>query len=618
MTAMSRRTSHGALRRFLTALCLGLGVSVGIATPAAGQTAATLYARANGREQAARARPDTTAPTFRSIARAYEAVVRRYPRSGYADNALWQSAALWLLAADHSGDRQDRVEAQRALTWLSTQYPTSALARDARVKLARLAVPPAAAAPTPTPTAAVPAPLSAAVPVAAPAVAPSRQAAAPAVPIAASETHGAAADGPTKTLTAAAVGASDGSTMIRSISRQVLPKGDRIVIELGTEQPYAVTRAANPDRLVVRLLGAGVSPAAVAQASNIGGVLVHAATASTVARGSELVLALTGAPRYSTFPLYNPFRLVIDVESDRPVLKASAPSLQASDTTAAVVTPAPSKHAAAVAPPERTADGPLQSDAVPLPAATPAAATTSGNYSLSRQLGLRVARVVIDPGHGGHDPGAQANGVTEADVVLDIALRVEKILSKHPGVDVVLTRRTNEFIPLEERTAIANREGADLFLSIHANASRNTSARGVETFFLNFASNPQAEAVAARENATSAETMGALPQLVKTITMNDKLAESRELATMAQQALVGKVAPASHARDLGVRQAPFVVLIGAQMPSILAEVSFVTNRTEAALLKQASYRQRIAQALANAVLQYQSSLKAVPAVASKH
>jgi len=229
-----------------------------------------------------------------------------------------------------------------------------------------------------------------------------------------------------------------------------------------------------------------------------------------------------------------------------------------------------------------------------------------------------VARVVIDPGHGGHDPGAQANGVTEAELVLDVALRLEKLLQQVPGLEVVLTRRTNEFVPLEERTAIANREHADLFLSIHANAHKQSGVRGIETYFLNFASNPEAEAVAARENATSLQTMGTLPAIVKAIALNNKLAESKEFATLLQSQLVRRMRTQSAAtRDHGVKQAPFVVLIGAQMPSVLTEIAFVTNRPEAGLLKQNPYRQHIAQALKDAVVRYQDSLKNVATVASR-
>ena len=146
-----------------------------------------------------------------------------------------------------------------------------------------------------------------------------------------------------------------------------------------------------------------------------------------------------------------------------------------------------------------------------LPAPSAPSANTAGGFSLARQLGLGVARIVIDPGHGGHDPGDLGSKVNESELVLDVALRLEKLLLNEPGFEVVMTRRTDVFIPLEERTAIANREQADLFLSIHANASRNRQASGVETYFLNFASEPEAAAVAARENAGAAQTMDRLP-----------------------------------------------------------------------------------------------------------
>ncbi|MQA30142.1 MAG: N-acetylmuramoyl-L-alanine amidase, partial [Luteitalea sp.] len=224
----------------------------------------------------------------------------------------------------------------------------------------------------------------------------------------------------------------------------------------------------------------------------------------------------------------------------------------------------------------------------------------------------------IDPGHGGQDPGARASGLAEAELVLDIALRLEKLLAKVPGIEVVLTRRDDRYLALKERTAIANRESADLFLSIHANASTNTQARGVETYFLNFATNLSAASVAARENAVSGQAMATLPDVVKTIALNNKLDESRDFATYVQRAMIVKLTAANKAvRDLGVKQAPFVVLVGAAMPSVLAEVSFLTNPQEARLLKGAAYRQRIADALFDAVRKYQAALKSTPRVAQK-
>ena len=200
--------------------------------------------------------------------------------------------------------------------------------------------------------------------------------------------------------------------------------------------------------------------------------------------------------------------------------------------------------------------------------------------------------------------------------MLDVALRLETLLQKTAGVEVLLTRRSDDFIALSERTAIANREGADLFLSIHANASSHASARGVETYFLNFADNLSAAAVAARENAASGQAMGALPDFVKAIALNNKVDESREFASDVQRAMLARLRGSNkNLKDLGVKQAPFVVLIGAAMPSVLAEISFVTNPQEAKLLRSPAYRQRIAEALLQAIRKYQSSLKKMTSVA---
>jgi N-acetylmuramoyl-L-alanine amidase len=246
----------------------------------------------------------------------------------------------------------------------------------------------------------------------------------------------------------------------------------------------------------------------------------------------------------------------------------------------------------------------------------PPSANLGGGFSMARQLGLSVSRIVIDPGHGGHDPGAAGKGLTEAALVLDVALRLEKLLAGVPGVEAILTRRADEFVGLQERTAIANREGADLFLSIHANASANAKAQGVETYFLNFATTGSAAAVAARENAASGQPMAALPDLVKAIAMHNKVDESRDLATYVQAALVRKLgATNKNLKNLGVKQAPFVVLIGASMPSVLAEISFLTNAQDLGMVRNSSYRQRIAESLFDAIRKYQSTLRTESRVA---
>ena len=331
----------------------------------------------------------------------------------------------------------------------------------------------------------------------------------------------------------------------------------------------------------------------------------------------------SGAPRFSSFPLYDPFRLVVDVEADAPPAGARRPPTPLRRPPAASVVPAPPLPPRTQSPPqdppavESRAAPPRQRGGHP-PAPAPPASTQPGDYSLARQLGLRVARVVIDPGHGGHDPGAQANGVTEAELVLDVALRLEKLLQQVPGLEVVLTRRTNEFIPLEERTAIANRENADLFLSIHANAHRQSAVRGIETYFLNFASNPEAEAVAARENATSAQTMGTLPAIVKAIALNNKLDGVEGARDAAADPLVRRLRTQSAATPRSWREAGAVRRADWRADAERADRDRVPDQPPGGRpAEAAAYRQHIAQALKDAVVRYQDSLKNVATVAAR-
>lgn len=281
--------------------------------------------------------------------------------------------------------------------------------------------------------------------------------------------------------------------------------------------------------------------------------------------------------------------------------------------------PAPDPPPARPAPPRPAAPGsvmtpaPVRTPAPPPPAAAPMDDTASGDLSLARQLGLQVSRIVVDAGHGGGDPGAHAHGMREADVVLDIARRVARGLESQPGIEVVMTRTDDTFVPLRARTALANEVGADLFLSIHANASRNANAHGVETYFLDFALDPEAERVAARENLAAGGKMQDLQNLLEAIAANSKLQESRDFAGTIQRALVNALREVNgEVRDLGVKQAPFFVLIGARMPSVLAEVSFLTNSREADLLATDAYRERIADALVAGVLDYRKALDPVP------
>ncbi len=683
-------------------------LALSLAVPAhAAASAADLYSAALAREQAVRARLDPGRhPTpavlrqVRAAVHAYEAVVLRYPRSGYCDNALWRGAQLASDAFTFFGEARDRATAVRLIHWLQKQYPHSRYAHMA----------PSAPAPARKAAARTPAPRTA----------PEREAR-PTVPVE-------AARRPTPAPpTHAAPPAAPPAAALRTVTRMAADGRVRVTLELDREALYTERRSVDPNRLVLDFQqtrpAASLKPADVVyrSAAVVRRITVHRAGADR----TEVALDLgTAAPSScGTFALYKPYRLVIDCAAApaaasrrpgtstarpaaRPLQRAPAPApaapgalLESSRMIEATVTslptavssrpappvPVPTRAAAAPvsraalesptvspypvpggdtapAPPAKPRHAPVAARAASTAPAGPADATATGTvgaataaaalladtasdghasratdssassapaaaheaptrppatnldggFSMARQLGLGVSRIVIDPGHGGRDPGAQANGITEANLVLDIALRLEKLLKKQPGIQVILTRRTNVYVPLEERTAIANRAGADLFLSIHANASRNAQAHGIETYFLNFASNAEESAVAARENATSGDTMGSLPDLVKAIALNNKLDESRDFATMIQHAMYTELRQKNaDAKNLGVKQAPFAVLIGASMPSVLAEVSFLTNKHDARYLKRGSYQEQIAEALLDGILRYQHALKNV-------
>jgi N-acetylmuramoyl-L-alanine amidase len=230
-----------------------------------------------------------------------------------------------------------------------------------------------------------------------------------------------------------------------------------------------------------------------------------------------------------------------------------------------------------------------------------------------RALGLKINRIVVDAGHGGHDSGTLGpDGIEEKDVVLDVALRLGQLLKQRLGADVIYTRDDDTFIPLETRTAIANKAQADLFISIHANSSSDPSARGVETYYLNFTTSADALEVAARENAVSDESIHQLSDLVKKIALQDKINESREFAADVDQSLYAGLEEGNPGlKDRGVKKAPFVVLIGANMPSILAEISFLTNPSDARELRDPAYHERIAESLYRGVARYMGSLSGV-------
>ncbi len=663
--------SAALLRRLLfSAVVLVVSAATGLDGRA--PSAKDRYEAAQTRESAARAAAElvpATADTAaidrvvkpaRRAASAYEEVVRRFPGSGYSDNALWQAGALsqWIYA--RYGRAADRVSADKYYTWLVREYPASPLRKQARASAAALdtvavAVAPAPARPvTPAAARSLAHPPAGATNAAASAVAPA------APPSAKSSTVGPPA-------------------VLRAIDREVLDSTVRITLALDREATFAHELIDGPPRAFVDLFGAVATETLTDAALKYDGEGVRQVRVGRRTGAVRVVLDLEASTKVSVFTLYNPYRVVIDTErpahpvsqtmaaASTPVAMVTRAAVAATDVVIsdetrwvepatpppapvdddalpplpAPVTLPPPPAAPAPAPVEVSA--PVVATAAPVVPASRSAATTKtpeplpaesvtgvvapppsapsrnadGTFSLARQLGLGISRIVIDPGHGGKDPGTPTSGSTEARIVLDIALRLEKLLVKE-GLEVVLTRRTDVFVPLEERTAIANREGADLFLSIHANSGRDPKARGVEVYYLSFASNPEAEAVAARENATSSGGMHNLPGIVRAIALNNKLDESRDLAQMVQGALTTRLAAANAGiRSRGVKKAPFVVLIGAQMPSVLAEIGFITNKSEVGLLKTPAYRQKIAESLQAAVVQYQKALKRQTSVATR-
>jgi N-acetylmuramoyl-L-alanine amidase len=394
----------------------------------------------------------------------------------------------------------------------------------------------------------------------------------------------------------------------------------RVVLDFENVSRHNIFYLENPTRLVVDVQGTAAppSPTIAARPSPLPGTGVRAAEArpspepfdltpdpAPAARGPERI------PPRRVGPLDPP--VSPRPESPAPLVLDVPPAVRAGASPAPPA-PTPSMRPPGISAPLNDPGG-TRTARRDEPAATPGApvppqVNRAGSYSLARQLGLGARRIVIDAGHGGHDPGSSGpRGLQEKDLVLDVAVRLERLVRKELGAEVVMTRATDVFIPLEERTAIANARGADLFLSIHANSSRSRSARGVETYFLNFAQDPHAEAVAARENAISAATLKDLQNLVKAIALNSKIDESRDFAASVQEAMYASLRAATPGLpNRGVRTAPFYVLIGANMPSILAEIAFVSNPEDERLLKTSAYRERIARSLLEGVRGYLESL----------
>ncbi|KAA0894098.1 N-acetylmuramoyl-L-alanine amidase [Oryzomonas rubra] len=304
----------------------------------------------------------------------------------------------------------------------------------------------------------------------------------------------------------------------------------------------------------------------------------------------RVVLDTENIKDYKIFPLSEPARLVIDVRGER---RAEISRLE--NTIAAK--PAPTQSPVAPPAPEPKS-------------ATPSVVEKKAKPH-KKPLIAKIRRIVVDPGHGGHDSGALGpNGVKEKDVVLAIGLKLRDLLRDELGLDVIMTRATDVFIPLEERTAIANKVNADLFVSVHANAALNHGASGIETYYLNLAKTEKAAQLAAKENGTTLEKVSVLQAILFDLMANYKLNDSAHLADEVQRSLHGKI-KSRHAdvRNLGVKQGPFYVLVGATMPSILVETAFVSNAQEESRLTDPAYQEQTAEGIMEGIRGYITSLK---------
>jgi N-acetylmuramoyl-L-alanine amidase len=374
----------------------------------------------------------------------------------------------------------------------------------------------------------------------------------------------------------------------------------RIVIDQDKALKFQAHELKNPDRLVFDILNSRASDSVNKDPLTVNdGILKQVRTSQFAPDTVRVVLDLASLKSYAAFPLHEPERLVIDVTGD------AADAEQGTENPSA-------------APADKDAEANPESPA-PLVSSPPVPKTEWGTkadpkLSLSRQLGLKIKTIAIDAGHGGKDPGAIGkSGLKEKNITLDVAKRLAVLVKERLGCEVVMTRDRDVFIELEQRPFIAKSKGADLFVSIHVNANRKRKARGIETYIQSLrASDRDAMATAAFENATSSKTLSQLgnelDRILKDLRTDDKQEESLQLAHAVQGALISNVKRTQKkVVDLKVKRAFFYVLINTEMPSILAEVGFISNPDEETLLKKEAYRQNLAEALFEGVKKYVES-----------
>jgi N-acetylmuramoyl-L-alanine amidase len=362
-----------------------------------------------------------------------------------------------------------------------------------------------------------------------------------------------------------------GLTQVQAIRHWSTPNYTRVVIDLERAVPFQSRLLEEdkdlkkPRRLYLDLKGAYVSSEIDSRIPIQDGLLRSARAGQYTKDTVRVVLDIENIEGYKVFPLYDPFRIVIDVKGAETKQKEQPKLLSMGE-------------------PRRVRKGIRKAN------------KPDGSVSLARQLGLNVSKIVIDPGHGGKDPGCFFDGgMKEKNVVLMLAKILARKIEEKLGCQAVLTRQNDVFVPLENRTAFANMQKADLFISLHVNALKQADVHGLETYYLNMATDERAVLLAARENATSEKNISDLQSILNDLMLNTKISESSQLAHDVQKGIMGSIGKKySDVRDLGVKQAPFYVLIGAEMPAVLVETGFITNPAERRRLQSKKYLESMA------------------------
>jgi len=564
---------------------------------------------------------------YQSAADSYQFLVREYPKSKYCQDAILRIAKL---QRDRLGDAE---LAKKTYEDFLKRYPRSPRKREAQESLAELALLQNSEASSSALTAAANSAPSE----------PAERDARPNAPVHSGGKSVARAD-------------SRQVPRVRRIRAAANGEATRVTIDLEDSVQYASGRIANPDRIFFDLHAAKLTPEVARENIRVDGGLLTAVRVAQNHQGVvRVVLDVDGVKEYTASLTNNPTQLLIDLygnsgtatvrtakarrteqadgedasagsnsaqnvaarnSSENPLPAPAGNSNSAISGSVAGGAPAAGRNAGSTAKNLKSKSAKAAAGAKPelVQPSTAPLPTRDGQSTLTRALGLKISRIVIDAGHGGHDTGTIGpTGLMEKDLCLDVALRLGKIIQQRlPGAEVVFTRADDTFIPLEERTNIANDVKADLFLSIHANSSRDHAARGIETYYLNLRGSAEAMEVAARENASSQEGVHELQDLVKRIARTEKIDESKEFAEDIQDSLAKRIEKSGRSiRNRGVRKAPFVVLIGADMPSILTEISFLSNPADEKLLKQPEQRQKMAEGLYQGVASYLQSMNSV-------